>query len=89
MPASSIFSWNHRPTLLTGRAGLRRGRAIRCKSSALHASGPPGFPLLSLTRPREWGGGWEWIVVGTVSGLAKVAIFTTNVDAENQCLINH
>ena len=24
----------------------------------------------------------------TVSGLAKVAIFTTNVDAENQCLIN-
>src|SRR5690606_38785441 len=25
----------------------------------------------------------------TVCGLAKVAIFTTNVDAENQCLINH
>jgi hypothetical protein len=25
----------------------------------------------------------------TVSGLAKVAIFTTNVDAENQILINH
>jgi NADPH-dependent 7-cyano-7-deazaguanine reductase QueF-like protein len=25
----------------------------------------------------------------TVSGLAKVAIFTTNVDAENQSLINH
>jgi hypothetical protein len=25
----------------------------------------------------------------TVSGLAKVAIFTTNVDAENKCLINH
>jgi hypothetical protein len=25
----------------------------------------------------------------TVSGLAKVAIFTTNVDAENQCLFNH
>jgi hypothetical protein len=25
----------------------------------------------------------------TVSGLAKVAIFTTNVDAENQCSINH
>ena len=25
----------------------------------------------------------------TFSGLAKVAIFTTNVDAENQCLINH
>ena len=25
----------------------------------------------------------------TVSGLAKVAIFTTNVDAENQALINH
>ena len=25
----------------------------------------------------------------TVSGLAKVAIFTTNVDAENQTLINH
>ena len=25
----------------------------------------------------------------TVSGLAKVAIFITNVDAENQCLINH
>ena len=25
----------------------------------------------------------------TVSGLAKVAIFTTNVDAENQFLINH
>jgi hypothetical protein len=25
----------------------------------------------------------------TLSGLAKVAIFTTNVDAENQCLINH
>jgi len=24
-----------------------------------------------------------------VSGLAKVAIFTTNVDAENQTLINH
>jgi hypothetical protein len=24
----------------------------------------------------------------TVSGLAKVAIFNTNVDAENQCLIN-
>jgi hypothetical protein len=24
-----------------------------------------------------------------LSGLAKVAIFTTNVDAENQCLINH
>jgi hypothetical protein len=25
----------------------------------------------------------------TFSGLAKVAIFTTNVDAENQTLINH
>jgi hypothetical protein len=25
----------------------------------------------------------------TVSGLAKVANFTTNVDAENQCSINH
>jgi hypothetical protein len=25
----------------------------------------------------------------TVSGLAKVAIFTTNVDAENKFLINH
>jgi len=25
----------------------------------------------------------------TVSGLAKVAIFTTNVDSENQTLINH
>ena len=25
----------------------------------------------------------------TVSGLAKVAIFTTNIDAENQTLINH
>jgi hypothetical protein len=25
----------------------------------------------------------------TVSGLAKVAIFTTNVDADNQTLINH
>jgi hypothetical protein len=25
----------------------------------------------------------------TVSSLAKVAIFTTNVDAENQTLINH
>jgi hypothetical protein len=25
----------------------------------------------------------------TVSGLAKVAIFTTNVDAKNQCLINY
>jgi hypothetical protein len=25
----------------------------------------------------------------TVCGFAKVAIFTTNVDAENQCLINH
>lgn len=25
----------------------------------------------------------------TVCGLAKVAIFTTNVDAENKCLINH
>jgi hypothetical protein len=25
----------------------------------------------------------------TFSGLAKVAIFTTNVDAENECLINH
>jgi hypothetical protein len=25
----------------------------------------------------------------TFSGLAKVAIFTTNVDAENQHLINH
>jgi hypothetical protein len=25
----------------------------------------------------------------TFSGLAKVAIFTTNVSAENQCLINH
>ena len=25
----------------------------------------------------------------TFCGLAKVAIFTTNVDAENQCLINH
>ena len=25
----------------------------------------------------------------TVWGLAKVAIFTTNVDAENQCLFNH
>jgi hypothetical protein len=28
-------------------------------------------------------------LVVTVSGLAKVAIFTTNVDVENQCLINH
>ena len=31
------------------------------------------------------------VVIGlpiTVSGLAKVAIFTTNVDAENQTLIN-
>jgi hypothetical protein len=26
---------------------------------------------------------------GFVCGLAKVAIFTTNVDAENKCLINH
>ena len=25
----------------------------------------------------------------TFSGLEKVAIFTTNVDAENQCLMNH
>jgi hypothetical protein len=25
----------------------------------------------------------------TDCGLAKVAIFSTNVDAENQCLINH
>ena len=25
----------------------------------------------------------------SVSGLAKVAIFTTNIDPENQCLINH
>jgi len=25
----------------------------------------------------------------TFCGLAKVAIFATNVDAENQCLINH
>jgi hypothetical protein len=25
----------------------------------------------------------------TVSGLAKVAIFSTNVDAENQIMINH
>jgi len=25
----------------------------------------------------------------TFSGLAKVAIFTTNVDAENRCLNNH
>jgi hypothetical protein len=30
-----------------------------------------------------WGG------ILTFSGLAKVAIFTTNVDAENQTLINH
>jgi hypothetical protein len=29
-----------------------------------------------------------WLPI-TVSGLAKVAIFTTNVDAENQTLINH
>jgi hypothetical protein len=29
------------------------------------------------------------ILLLTVSGLAKVAIFTTNVDAENQTLINH
>ena len=28
-------------------------------------------------------------LVVTVLGLAKVAIFTTNVDAENQTLINH
>jgi hypothetical protein len=28
-------------------------------------------------------------MLATVSGLAKVAIFTTNVDAENQTLINH
>lgn len=28
-------------------------------------------------------------LVLTVSGLAKVAIFTTNVDADNQTLINH
>ena len=30
----------------------------------------------------------EWHVGSTFSGLAKVAIFTTNVDAENQTLIN-
>jgi hypothetical protein len=33
-----------------------------------------------------------FVVLGlqlTVSGLAKVAIFSTNVDAENQTLINH
>ena len=29
----------------------------------------------------------KWQV--TFCGLAKVAIFTTNVDAENECLINH
>ena len=30
------------------------------------------------------------IAIGvTVSGLVKVAIFTTNIDAESQCLINH
>ena len=28
-------------------------------------------------------------LVITFSGLVEVAIFTTNVDAENQCLINH
>jgi NADPH-dependent 7-cyano-7-deazaguanine reductase QueF-like protein len=30
---------------------------------------------------------FRWPLTG--SGLAKVAIFTTNVDAENQTLINH
>jgi hypothetical protein len=29
------------------------------------------------------------VLLLTVGGLAKVAIFTTNVDAENQGLINH
>ena len=29
------------------------------------------------------------VVLITFSGLAKVAIFTTNVDAENQTLFNH
>ncbi len=28
------------------------------------------------------------LTLATVTGLAKVAILTTNVDAENQCLIN-
>jgi hypothetical protein len=32
---------------------------------------------------------WEDFKSHTFSGLAKVAIFTTNVDAENQILINH
>ncbi len=39
-----------------------------------------------------WSVSCPWIVVPlpiTVSGLAKVAIITTNVDAENQTLINH
>ena len=31
----------------------------------------------------------KYCQVITFSGLAKVAIFTTNVDAENQTLINH
>jgi NADPH-dependent 7-cyano-7-deazaguanine reductase QueF-like protein len=34
--------------------------------------------------------GIRWFALPlTFSGLAKVAIFTTNVDAENQTLINH
>jgi len=43
-------------------------------------------PLSSGTRNGEY---YIIHLLPTVSGLAKVAIFTTNVDAENQTLINH
>jgi len=49
-------------------------RAFRCYPSRGHGNGAEG------------GNGW---LLERFAGLAKVAIFTTNVDAENQTLINH
>ncbi len=43
---------------------------------------------LSISYSRDFGK-YILLLLITFSGLAKVAIFTTNVDAENQTLINH
>jgi len=45
--------------------------------------------ILRLIEKRKRGGSPFFYGLVTVGGLAKVAIFTVNVDAENQCLINH
>jgi hypothetical protein len=65
--------------LFLGIPSLRLGRAFRCYLFAQRKS-LPDAKRISASIPN---------VGVTFCGLAKVAIFTTNIDAENQTLINH